>query len=209
MDDRPEGQARFAASILAAGHGSRMGHVPKAAFRVQGQAILERQVASLRGAGVGEISVVIGPYRAQLEPLVAHCKARLVLNETGSTDVVTSQMAAIQDHYQVHAGHDMLVLLGDLPSLMSSHIQRLTSAWLALARDVHAAVPTHVGVRGHPILLSWEAVKAIAESDRPDEGIRGWLLKNRNRVQFLEMRDPAYVQDVDTEEDLLSVGGIP
>lgn len=208
MEDRPERQARFVASILAAGHGSRIGHVPKAALRVRGQTILDRQVASLRGASVCDISVVIGPYREQLEPLVADCNARLVLNETGSTDVVTSQIAAIKAHYRLHAGHDMLVLLGDLPSLESSHIHRLTNAWQSLSRDIHAVVPTCDDVRGHPILLSWEAVQSIAESGLLAEGIRGWLSRNRQRVQFLEMQDPAYVQDVDTEEDLALVGGI-
>ena len=199
MEDRQAGQAGFAASILAAGHGSRMGHVPKAALRVHGQTILDRQVASLRGAGVRDISVVIGPYREQLEPLIADCKARLVLNETGSADVVTSQIAAIRAHCEAHAGHDMLVLLGDLPSLKSSHILRLIDAWQALASDVHVVVPTFDGVRGHPLLLSWDAVQTIAESDLIDEGIRGWSSKNRQRVQFLKMQDSAFVQDVDTE----------
>ncbi len=209
MENRPEGKTRFAASIFAAGHGSRMGHVPKAALRVHGQTILDHQVAALRGAGICEISVVVGPYRERLEPLVADCKARLVLNDTGSPDVVTSQIAAIRAHYQAHAGHDMLVLLGDLPSLTPSQILRLTDAWQALPTDVHAVVPTSDGVRGHPILLSWEAVQVIAESDRLDEGIRGWLSKNRHRVQFVEMQDPAYVQDVDTEEDLAKVDRMP
>ena len=57
------------ALILAAGRGSRMQHLsderPKCLVELAGRPLLERQVAALRGAGIGEIGVVRG-YRAEM-----------------------------------------------------------------------------------------------------------------------------------------------
>jgi choline kinase len=55
--------------ILAAGRGSRMGHLgadrPKCLVELEGRPLIERQIAALRRGGVEEIGVVRG-YRAEL-----------------------------------------------------------------------------------------------------------------------------------------------
>ncbi len=55
--------------ILAAGRGSRMGHLgddrPKCLVEFEGKPLIERQIAALRRGGVGEIGVVRG-YRAEM-----------------------------------------------------------------------------------------------------------------------------------------------
>jgi choline kinase len=57
------------AVILAAGRGSRLGHLgadrPKCLVELEGKPLLERQVAALRRGGVDEIGVVRG-YRAEM-----------------------------------------------------------------------------------------------------------------------------------------------
>ncbi len=57
------------AVILAAGRGSRMGHLgddrPKCFVELEGRKLIERQVAALRGGGMDEIGVVRG-YRAEM-----------------------------------------------------------------------------------------------------------------------------------------------
>jgi L-glutamine-phosphate cytidylyltransferase len=57
------------AVILAAGRGSRMGHLcddrPKCLVELEGKPLIERQIAALRRGGVGEIGVVRG-YRAEM-----------------------------------------------------------------------------------------------------------------------------------------------
>lgn len=63
----------LAAAILAAGQGKRLGGIPKSALRIGQTTILERIVDALRAAEVEPVSVVIGPYRDQLLPLVARC----------------------------------------------------------------------------------------------------------------------------------------
>jgi choline kinase len=57
------------AVILAAGRGSRLGHLgegcPKCLVELEGKPLIERQIAALRRGGVDEIGVVRG-YRAQM-----------------------------------------------------------------------------------------------------------------------------------------------
>jgi choline kinase len=57
------------ALILAAGRGSRMGHLggdrPKCLVELEGRPLIERQIAALRKGGVDEIGVVRG-YRAEM-----------------------------------------------------------------------------------------------------------------------------------------------
>lgn len=57
------------AIILAAGRGSRMGHLggdrPKCLIELEGKPLIERQIAALRRGGVDEIGVVRG-YRAEM-----------------------------------------------------------------------------------------------------------------------------------------------
>jgi len=57
------------AVILAAGRGSRMGHLgddrPKCFVELEGRKLIERQVAALRRGGVGEIGLVRG-YRGEM-----------------------------------------------------------------------------------------------------------------------------------------------
>jgi L-glutamine-phosphate cytidylyltransferase len=56
------------AVILAAGRGSRMGHLgdrPKCLVELEGKPLIERQIAALRGGGADEIGVVRG-YRAEM-----------------------------------------------------------------------------------------------------------------------------------------------
>lgn len=57
------------AIILAAGRGSRMKElteeIPKCLLEIEGQALLDRQIESLKGAGIQEIAIVTG-YRREL-----------------------------------------------------------------------------------------------------------------------------------------------
>lgn len=64
------------AVILAAGRGSRMGHLggdrPKCLIELEGKPLIERQIAALRRGGVDEIGVVRG-YRAEMIDFPSLC----------------------------------------------------------------------------------------------------------------------------------------
>lgn len=192
------------ATILAAGQGSRMGHRPKANIPVGGRTVLEWQVAALRGAGIEDITVVVGTYLKQLKPLVASCGAHMVVNESKDSDLATSQHTAIRAHRERNPGTDMLLLLGDLPLLRAHHILDLINAWFTRDHGVQALVPSVGDVRGHPVLLSWEAIQRMTADGNP-EGIRAWMSQNKESVRFITLNDPAYIQDLDTPSDIDAV----
>ena len=191
------------AAILAAGLGQRMGGRPKAALQVGGVSLLERLVSALREAGVDDTAVVLGPYPQTLVPLAQRCGAR-VLQAPPDTPLAASQRLAIQAHIGHAPDHDMLVLLADLPCLTSAHIAWLLDAWRQRPAGVHAQMPVVDGVdgvRGHPLILSWQAVQAVAAMPA-SLGIRDWLHSHPAQVCPLPTPERAYTADLDTPEDV-------
>lgn len=196
-----------ATAILSAGFGRRLGGVPKSAIRLGGRSLLELQVSALQQAGVDTIVVIVGPYQDRLIPLVKRCQVKLMINESGSSDITTSQVTALRYHVQHHPELDLMVLLGDLPNLTSHHFRRIIDGWMNRAPNVEALVPMAHGVRGHPVILSAQIAKLIAASGSLEAGIRGWMSSAPQAVSFVEMEDSAFVDDIDTPMDLSRIGG--
>ncbi|MDQ3060745.1 MAG: NTP transferase domain-containing protein [Pseudomonadota bacterium] len=194
----------LAATILAAGLGQRLGGRPKATLQIGGRSLLERLMAALRGAGIQAVSVVIGPYREQLLPLVARCGARVVAHSQAGASLIESQRLALDAHMAAYAGHDLLLVLADLPLLGEADILPLLAAWHQRAPGIHAQMPVVDGVRGHPLLLSSHAVAQIAATSR-HLGIRDWLRSHPEAVQLVHTLRRAYVTDVDTPDDLIAL----
>lgn len=191
------------ATLLAAGLGQRMGGRPKAALQVGGTSLLERLAIALRGAGVDDIAVVLGPYAQTLVPLAQRCGAR-VLHAPPDKPLAASQRLAVQAHTEHAPGHDMLVLLADLPLLTSAHIAWLLEAWRQRPDGVQAQMPVVDNVRGHPLILSWQAVQAVAAMPA-HQGIRDWLHSHPGQVRPLPTPERAYTTDLDTPEDVAAL----
>lgn len=194
----------LAATILAAGLGQRLGGRPKATLQIDGRSLLERLVTALRGAGIGAVSVVIGPYREQLVPLVARCGARAVAHPQPGASLIESQRLALDAHAADFAGHDLLLVLADLPLLGAEDISPLLAAWRRRASTVHAQMPMVDGVRGHPLLLSGHAVAQVCATAR-HLGIRDWLRGHPEAIAPVHTQRRAYVTDVDTPDDLIAL----
>jgi len=188
--------------VLAAGLGQRLGGVPKAALRhPDGTSLLARSARALRAAGVSQISVVLGPYLDVLLPLATACAVRPLIHTRPSPSLIDSQRLALADHATHQPQTDALLLLSDLPGLTAAHLAPVLAAWQTRAEGVHALMPVVNGQRGHPVLLSALAVKAIVQ--QPAElGVRAWLAAHPQAVQMLTLDDGAYVADVDTVGDV-------
>ena len=197
-------QPPLAATILAAGQGQRLGGRPKATLQIGNRSMLERLVATLRGAGIQTVSVVIGPYRDQLLPLVARCDARAVMHLQHDASLVDSQRLALQAHGNCFPGHDLLLVLADLPLLNADDVSPLVAAWHQRVPSIHAQIPVVDGVRGHPLLLSGYAVEQVSATAR-HLGIRDWLRSHPDVVQSVHPARRAYITDVDTPDDLTAL----
>lgn len=193
--------APTAATILAAGLGRRLGGRPKAALHIGGTSLLERLVSLLRDAGVEEISVVIGPYHETLLPLVNRCGAHALVHGRSDTLLIESQRLAVRAHLDRWHGHDLLLVLADLPLLGVADVRLLLDAWRRRPASIHAQMPMVDGVRGHPLLLSWHAVGQVAATPA-HVGIRDWLARLPGLVQPFVTLQRSFITDLDTPNDL-------
>lgn len=191
----------IAATVLAAGLGRRLGNRPKATLEIDGRSLLERLTAALRGAGIDDVSLVIGPYAEQLLPLAAACGLRVLAHRLPDSSLIDSQRLALQAHVTRHAGTDLLLVVADLPLLAAMHVVPVLQAWRQRPEGVEAMMPLVGGVRGHPVLLSRQAVERIVATPRA-LGIRDWLAAHPAAVEAFPASDPAYVTDVDTPADV-------
>lgn len=189
-----------AAIVLAAGLGQRLGGRVKASLQINGTSLMERLAQVLREAGVGPISAVIGPYRAQWLPLLARSGVSAIEPADCAT-LIASQTAALHAHIAQHPGRDLMLLLSDLPLLTAADVRRLLAAWPQRPTTAQALAPVVGGVRGHPLLLSWPAVQAIAASPST-LGIRAWLQAQPGVLHAVHSTTPGYIQDLDTPQDL-------
>ena len=203
----------IAATVLAAGLGHRLGSRPKATLEIDGRSLLERLTAALRGAGIEDIGVVIGPYREALVPLAAACGLRVLAHPQPHTSLIDSQRLALAAHVAGaglavgadegprEAGADLLLVVADLPLLAAAHVVPMLQAWRQRPLGIDAMMPRVAGVRGHPVLLSWQAVERIIATPR-ELDIRDWLAAHPAAVEAFPASDPAYVTDVDTPADV-------
>lgn len=199
------------AVLLAAGLGTRLGGHPKAALRhPAGGTLLERSVAALHAAGVADVRVVLGPYRERLLPLVQASGARPLLHTLAAPSLIDSQRLALSEHAAGPCGatQDVMLLLADLPLLHAEHLRPVLAAWQARAAGIQALMPVVNGQRGHPVVLSGEAVAGVL-AQPVERGVRAWLAAHPQAVQPLALDDVAYITDVDTPEDATRLGLSP
>lgn len=156
---------------------------------------------------MADVSVIIGPYRDQLLPLAERCNLRVVEHRQAGADLVESQRLALDAHIERHPGFDLLLLVADLSLLTAVHVQPLLQAWRQRPPSAHAQMPVVHGVRGHPVLLSWHAVQQISATAR-HVGIRAQLAANAEAVRPVLAKEPAYVTDVDTADDLAALAAL-
>lgn len=200
--------APVAATILAAGLGRRLGGRPKAALQIGDRSLLERLVDALRAAGIEQIRIVLGPYPETLLPLAQRCGLQLLSHGRHETGLIESQRLALQAHLALGQAQgrpqDLLLVLADLPWLQAEHVRELLEHWQQRAAGIEAQMPLVAGVRGHPVLLSWQAVGQIAALP-PDAGIRDWLKDHPGLIGPFISQQRAYVTDLDTPADLAAL----
>ena len=188
------------AVVLAAGAGSRMGHRPKGALRVNGRPLIERTLAALRGAGIEDVVVVLGEHRDALWPLLQGLAVPSVFNpQAMSAGLTSSQRLGLQQMRPEHPW--VLMALADQPLLAAPDVQALIDAFDQRPQGMQALYPEVKGQPGNPVLLSCCAVEEILRQP-PDFGCKDWRQTQRSRVKAWPTDRPCYVTDLDTPQDL-------
>ena len=188
------------AVVLAAGAGSRMGHRPKGALRVNGTPLIQRTLSALRDAGIEDVVVVLGEHRDALWPLLQGLAVPSIFNpQAMSAGLTSSQRLGLQQMRPEHPW--VLMALADQPLLGAQDVRALIDAFGQRPGGIEALYPEVQGQPGNPVLLGRTAVDEILRQ-APDFGCKDWRQTQRTRVMAWPTDQACYVTDLDTPQDL-------
>jgi CTP:molybdopterin cytidylyltransferase MocA len=164
VDDAPVSTPEhpsIAGIVLAAGAGTRFGGPVKQLHDVGGRPMLERVLATMAGAELDELIVVLGANAEQVLDGVDLHGARPVI----STRWADGQAASLQDALAATGAGAALIVLGDGPELSGEAVRRVAAAGDAAAADYGSG-------RSHPVLLPrtvWPSLPRRGET--PGRGV--------------------------------------
>lgn len=180
---------KFAAVVLAAGSASRFGS-DKLSAEFEGKPLVWHAIRAARAAPVERVVVIrrpgldVGTWPGEPEVEIVDLKSDAL------SDSLKAGIGAVGDC------DGAFIFLGDMPLIPHGIAERLAG----IIGENFAALPSHDGLPGHPVLLSAEAFPEIARL-QGDEGA-GKLIRSREDVIFDECPDSLIHRDVDRPEDL-------
>lgn len=195
--------ARVGALLLAAGRSSRMGGPNKLLVNVDGEPMVRRALRTLQAVPLAPIVVVLGAAAGAVRQALADLAAWQACSAPESADHQVSVDAGLR---ALPADLDaILVMLSDQPLLDAADLRWLVDQWCALPRGC-ALVPVFEGRRGNPVIVD-AAMRAPILDAGPGVGARGYLAAHPALVRRVEAPNDHFVVDIDTVDDLASLGG--
>lgn len=196
---------RTFALIPAAGQSRRMGR-PKLLLPLGERTVIEHVLAALRGGGVTEMLVIVGPDGAALGAVAAESGAR-VLQLTEQTPDMRATCQHGLDWLEAQCrpapADGWLLVPADHPTVRSELVRSL----VRVAAEEEAAavvVPVHQGRRGHPVWLRWSGVADLRQL-AAGQGLNQYVRQQAGRTRELEWADPEVLCDLDTPADYESL----
>ncbi len=194
---------RIAAIVLAAGQSRRMGRTNKLLANIDGAPMVVRVTDQALTSEADPILVVTGYEPDRVQGAIGDRQVQFVQNPDFEQGLSTSLQAGLADLPGDIDG--VIVLLGDMPRMTASHINRLIAAFNPVEGRA-IAVPTFGGKRGNPVLFGRQffvEMKDVAG----DVGARHLIGAHEDQVVEVAMEDDAIFVDVDTPEALTAIGG--
>jgi molybdenum cofactor cytidylyltransferase len=199
---------RLAILLLAAGEGSRLGGLPKALLKKEGESLLSRLLQSIQKFNPVETLVVTGFYADAIEVEInsirqkTHSSIAIVKNpnpEEGQSSSVRLGLESLKSDYDV-----LLVALCDQPNIGVSEIEALLVQFNQVGFNKEIVLPMVNGSRGNPVLFSKKVIEEILAT--PGMVCRPFMDKHPELVKLFETNNQAYLLDVDTQADIQKLG---
>jgi molybdenum cofactor cytidylyltransferase len=185
----------FSALILSAGRSSRMGAF-KPLLPLGDETLIERAIGLFRGAGVADVTVVLGHRAECILPLLGRHGVRPVLNDRYDEGMFSSLRLGVG---ALDRSRRALFLLPvDIPFVRPETLFALMDAFREGETDV--CRPCFRGRCGHPPLIASALIPAIEGFDGTG-GLRALLSRFRGRTVDVAVEDPGILLDVDTRDD--------
>lgn len=199
----PPATLPVAAIVLAAGRSIRMGARNKLQQVVRGMPLVRHAVLAARASKASPVIVVTGHEADGVRAALAGLDIQFVDNPDYAAGLSTSLKAGLAALPKAAAG--ALVVLGDMPNVTAEIFDRLISS-LGENSTAKAIVPTVLGQRGNPVLLTRALFGEIGRVTG-DVGARGLLDQAGDAVVEVAIDDPAIALDIDTPEALAAFSG--
>ena len=159
----------------------------------QNQCVLQVVVERIREVGLGEVIVVTGHQRAEVEEKLSHYLVRLVHNPKFAEGMAASIRVGVE---AAVGEQGYLFALGDMPQIADKTMLKVVEA---LKSREAIAVPVSNGQRGHPVAIG-SAYRDALLALTGDRGARAVLAKNAANVVEVPVEDEGIFVDVDTPE---------
>lgn len=188
----------IAAIVLAAGMATRMGE-NKLLIEIDGRPLVARVADAVLEVGLAPVVVVTGHEADRVRAALEGRPVTYAHNPDFAAGMAGSLKAGLAAVPANSLG--VLVCLGDMPDVSSTHMARIAAAFPADGRAI--CVPTRHGRRGNPVLLGrpfFAEMKALTG----DVGARGLMVKHPDMVRDVPMDDDAVLTDLDTAESWLA-----
>jgi EmrB/QacA subfamily drug resistance transporter len=184
-----------AAIVLAAGGSVRMGQL-KQLLPVGGQPMVRRVAEAVCAAELAQVLVVVGARADQVAQALVALPVDVVANEQWAEGMSTSLRAGLQAlRPEIQA---VLIVLADQPALTPHLLKALVARYHATGAPIVA--PFFRGQHGNPVLFDRSLFPELLAVEG-DQGGRALLVRHHERMECIDIDDPAAVLDVDTRQD--------
>jgi molybdenum cofactor cytidylyltransferase len=188
-------QAQVAAIVLAAGGSARMGQ-PKQLLPISARPMVRHVTQAVLAVGLAQVVVVTGARAEAVTAVLADLPVDVELNEAwaeGMSSSIRQGLRALRPEIQA-----ALLVLGDQPSLTPELLELLVVRYRTTGAAIVA--PFYKGQRGNPVLFDRELFPELL-AVQGDRGGRLLLDRHRNRVEQVDLDDPAVILDIDSPQD--------
>ncbi len=182
------------AIILAAGTSSRMGDVNKMVALWKGEPVISHVVRNVLDSNVMNVIVVTGFEKEKVEYALRNYSIELIHNSGYNLGMTSSIKAGVRA-----AKNDVLICLGDMPSLHSNDYNKMLPPEEADKKWIK--VPVYHSRRGNPIYFSEHFRNELLGHDSPD-GCKEVILANEEYVKEIAFESNHVLKDIDTPSDL-------
>lgn len=188
--------------LLAAGTSSRMGQ-PKQLLDWHGVPLVRHVAQQALTSKLDGLIIVVGADAGAVQAALVGLEVAItiVVNPDYATGQASSLRAGL--HALPPTADAALVLLVDQPHVTPSLINTLVTTLPAESASAGAApvavIPRYQGQRGNPVLLT-RTLFAELQQVQGDVGARAILQRYAHQIRWLDIDDPAVIQDIDTLE---------
>ena len=185
--------------ILAAGSSTRYGQ-PKQLLRLKDKYLIEWVLDAALNSRLSKIVLVLGhahqKIRQALGKKLQHPKLYITINpqyKQGQSYSLRTGLSTVRDDFAA-----AIFLLGDQPLVNSATINTLLQKFWSTEKDI--CFPTYQDERKTPTVFGRRFYRHLMNI-KGDRGAREIIDANPDQVLKVEMHDPLFFLDVDTEQD--------